>query len=1036
MGMSRLLLRGSLRLAGGAAVLAMLAGEASAQNAVFTGRVTSDGAPLGGANVGIPELGVGAVTSVDGRYNFTLDVGKLQGRSVNLIARSIGFKPKRLPLVIAVGRVEKDFELERDVLNLEQVVVTGVSGATSQKKTAFAVTAVDASQLKDAPGTTPLASLSGKVAGASVATVSGQPGAAPAIRLRAPTSISGRTDPLIIVDGTISRLSLADISSEDIERVEVIKGAAASSLYGSDAANGVVQIFTMRGANLAEGQTYFNFRNEYGQSNLPRKVPGNLSHPYEIQANGDFARDAAGNRVIKADHISDNPYQKTYDQLDQVFKPGNFLTNYMSVGQRRGATNFSASLQNTQESGVLAILSGFKRQNFRLNLDHALSDKVDFQTGAFYGRSTADQGEDTGIFFGLRFLEPNIDLLAKNPDGSPYIANIKQPPQSGNLNNPLYGLSRRQISKDRDRFTGTLKARYRPFEWLTAEGNFNYDVANENYKNFRPLGFLNSAGGADKGALFQQATNDRTYNTGVTLTAVRTVGNWLSNTTKLAYVYEDQQNQYVQVNATALTVPKVTEFSAASPDPNTPIQPGSQTQLLRAKNAFLVSTFEIKERYILDGVLRRDESSLFGSEQRGQTYHRLSGAYRLSEDFHIPGIDELKLRASVGTAGLRPIFDAQYETLEITAGSPQKVRLGNANLKPAFSREVEYGFNVNFLTNFTFEYSYSDKLTKDQILDVPLSAGAGYLSQWQNAGTLKGNTHEVAFGALLLAKKDYSWHLNIAGDRTRSRITALSVQPFLNGPDANTQFFRVAAGETFGVLYGEKFIKTDAQLATTIGAGRLSGSAADYVKNEEGFYVLKSAKGTLAERPLKAYLADGTSLQQIGDVNPDFNLSFNNSITYKNISLNALVNWVQGGNIYNLTRQWPFNELRDPVFDQRGKPQAEKKPVEYYQVFYNGINANDYFIEDGSYVRLRELSVNIALPQRWTKSMHLGPIENARLGIVGRNLWTKTNYSGYDPDVSGAGGVAGGGDKPFAYRVDNFSYPAYRTFTMMLELGF
>ncbi len=1035
MGMGCSLFRALRHAAGGLAAIALLAGAASAQNAVFSGKVTSAGTPLGGANVGIPELGVGAVTSIDGRYNFTVDVSKIRGRTVQVIARSIGFKPKRLPVVVEVGRVDKDFELERDILNLEQIVVTGVSDATSQKKTAFAVTAVDASQIKDTPGTTPIASLSGKIAGASVATVSGQPGAAPAIRLRAPTSISGRTDPLIIVDGTISRLSLADIASEDIERVEVIKGAAASSLYGSDAANGVVQIFTKRGANLAEGQTYFSFRNEYGQSELPRKVPGNLSHPYKIKADGDFDRDAAGNRVIKADHISDNPYKQTYDQLDQVFKPGTFMTNYLSVGQRRGATNFSASLQNTKESGVLAILSGFSRQNFRLNLDHALSDKLDFSTGAFYGRSVADQGEATGIFFGLRFLEPNINLLGKNPDGSPYVANIKQPPQSGNLVNPLYGLSRRQIDQDRDRFTGTLKLRYRPLEWLTAEGNFNYDVANQNYKNFRPLGFLNSAGGADKGGLFQQARNDRTYNTGVTLTAVKRWG-WLANTTKAAYVYEDQLNQYVQVNATALTVPKVTEFSAASPDPNTPIQPGSRTELLRAQNAFLVSTFEIKDRYILDGVIRRDNSSLFGSKQRGQTYHRLSGAYRLSEDLHLPGINEFKLRASYGTAGLRPIYEAQYETLEITAGSPQKVRLGNPNLKPAFSREVEYGFNMNFLTNFTFEYSYSDKLTKDQILDVPLSAAAGYTSQWQNAGTLKGNTHEIAIGALLLAKKDYSWKLNIAGDRTRSKITALSVPPFLNGPDGNTQFFRVAAGETFGVIYGEKFIRTPEQLATSLSSGKMTGSAADYVVNEEGYYVLKSAKGTLAERPLKAYLKDGSSLQQIGDVNPDFNLAFNNNFQYKNISVNALVNWVKGGQIYNLTRQWPFNELRDPVFDQRGKPAASKKPVEYYQVFYNGINADDYFVEDGSYVRLRELSVNVTLPTKWTKSFHLGPLETTRFGLVGRNLWTHTKYSGYDPDVSGGGGVAGGGDKPFAYRVDNFSYPAYRTFTLMLELGF
>ena len=599
----------------------------------------------------------------------------------------------------------------------------------------------------------------------------------------------------------------------------------------------------------------------------------------------------------------------------------------------------------------------------------------------------------------------------------------------------LYGLSQREITNDRDRFTGTFKLRYRPLNWLTAETNANYDVANQNYKRFRPLGFLSSAGAKDKGALFQQANNDRSYNTGVTLTGTKK-WDWLSNTTKIAYVYEDQTNANVNVNATALVVPRVTEFSAYSPDPNTPVLPGSRTEQYRSKNAFLVSTFEIKDRYILDGVIRRDESSLFGSQQRAQTYNRASAAYRLSEDFHIPGVDELKLRASYGTAGLRPIYDAQYEILEISAGSPQKITLGNPDLKPAFSTEKEYGFNLNFLQKFTLEYSYSDKVTKDQILEVPLSAAAGYRTQWQNAGTLAGNTHELAASALLIAKSDYYWRFNVTGDRTRTTITALNVPPFLNGPDGTTQLFRVAAGETFGVMYGERWIRTADQLATTLAAKKLSGVASDYVVNEEGFYVLAANKGKPSERPLKAFLASGSSLQAIGDVNPDFNLSFNNTMQWKGVSVNALVTWVKGGNIYNLTRQWPFNEERDPVFDQRGKTQAAKKPVPYYQVFYNGINANDYFVEDGSYVRLRELAASIQMPKSWTKGMHLGPLETARLGLVGRNLWTSTKYTGYDPDVTGGGGVAGGGSKPFAYRVDNFSYPAARTFTIMLELGY
>src|SRR5688572_27066219 len=397
------------------AAAAICAPSALAQTVVVSGRVLSTGQqPLAGASVSIPELGVGSIAAADGRYNFTVDASRARGRQVNIVARYIGYKPRRVPITITGERVDHDFALERDVLQLEQVVVTGVSEATSQRKTAFAVGVVDQAQLREAPSITPIAGLQGRIAGANVVTASGQPGQAPAIRLRAPTSLTGRQDPLVIIDGTITRLSMADINSEDIDRVEVIKGAAASSLYGSDAANGVIQIFTKRGANLGEGQTSFTFRNEYGVNYLPRVLTGNMAHNYRVDASGEFVRTPSGDRIPEDDRIADNAYPVYFDQLRQVYRPGDFLTNYISVGQRRGGTNYNASFQNTRESGVLTGLNGFSRQNFRINLDHAFSEKVDLSTGAFYARSTADQADEglTGqaLFFGLRFLEPNIDL--------------------------------------------------------------------------------------------------------------------------------------------------------------------------------------------------------------------------------------------------------------------------------------------------------------------------------------------------------------------------------------------------------------------------------------------------------------------------------------------------------------------------------------------------------------------------------------------------------------------------------------------------
>ena len=1051
------------------AVLAICSSLAAAQNAVVTGTVTSTaGQPLGGANVAIPELGVGSIADANGHYTFTVDVGSRSGRAVNIVARYIGYKPKRLPVTLTAGRVEHDFVLERDILNLEEVVVTGTSEATSQKKTPFSVAVVDNTQIKEVPSPSPLGVIEGKVPGASVISTSGQPGQEPSIRLRAATSLTGRQDPLIMIDGVITRLGLADINSEDIERIEIVKGAAASSLYGSDAANGVIQIFTKRGSNLAEGQTIVSVRNEYGTSYLPHLVEHNLHNNYKLKdpSNPSLGFDlSSGSRTAKPDLISDSPYPIYYDQYRKVFRPGQKLTNYASLGQRRGGSNYNVSFENEHDQGVLKLLDGYRRQNLRLNVDQSVTDNLDMGVGAFYGRSTSQQADNSfGLFFGMLFLEPNvnIDSLVKAcPTGvvcnyvGDYNPVVRQPPLSGNVDNPLYDLQVLQKNNDRDRFTGTYRTSWRMVNWLTADGNVGYDVSNQVYKSFTPVGYTNSSGNVSQGGLFTQNTSNRSYNVNLSLTSTRQFTSWLHNTTKLAGLYEDQTNNFTNVNASALQVPKVPEFTAAGGQ----IIPNSGTQVIRAKDAFLVSTFDIKDRYVIDGLVRQDQSSLFGAKERSATYHRISGAYRLTQDFQIPGVDELKLRVSHGTAGLRPPFIAQYEVFALQGGLPAPVTLGNAELKPAFSRETEYGFNLNFLTNYSLDYSYSQKRTTDEIIQVPLSSVTGYVDQYQNAGTLSGKSHELALGAVLMSKANSFWRVTITGDRTRQRIEDLKVPPFFVGPDpndANTQIFRIAPNQPFGVIYGSRWIKTADQLQQTIAAGRLTGTTADYVVNEEGFYVKKSQYHTINEVPLKAYVCQTfsgntctspQSVVQIGDVNPDFNMGLNSTLQWHALSLSGTLNWVKGGQIYNYTRQWPFNEQRDKVFDQSAKPATScpadwqtsnptcpystgKKPSSYYSAFYNNFDPNDYFVENGSYVRLRELAVNWTLPSKWTQRLPFD-FRTARLGVVGRNLWTSTKYSGYDPDVTGPGG-----GNPFAYRVDYFTYPTYRTYTAMLEFGY
>jgi TonB-linked SusC/RagA family outer membrane protein len=1052
-----------------AAIAFLLTGAslAKAQSVTFSGRVTSsDGQPLAGASVGITDLEVGAVTNEQGQYTFTARAARATGRTLIVVARHIGYKPARYTARISTDAVQHDFSLERDVLHLNEVVVTGTSAATETSKTPFAVNVVDAQQIKEVPSSSPLGALAGKVPGAVVITANGQPGSEPAIRLRSATSLTGRQDPLIIVDGTITNLSMADINSEDIDRVEIIKGAAASSLYGSNAANGVIQIFTKRGANLGEGQTAWTARTEYGASVLPNIPAGNLHHNYKLldPSNPSKGFDASGGgRSAKDDLIADAAYPVYYNQYREVYRPGQAMTNYISIGQRQGRTNYNASFENTHDQGVLRLLDGYRRQNFRVNVDQAITDKFDMGAGAFYGRSTSKQSDNNfGLFFGMRFLEPNVNidsLVSACPAGTTcsflgqYNPVVRQPPLSGNVDNPLYDLQVLQKDNNRDRFTGTFRTAYRPLDWITAEGNVGYDEENQAFKSLVPFGYTSSSGNEGSGSLTTSNDNNREYNVGVGVTGVRQFG-FIHNTTKLAASYEDQTNSNVNVVASKLTVPHVPEFGSA--DPSASIRPGSTDQVIRAKNVFAISTFDIKDRYILDGLVRRDQSSLFGADERSAVYQRISGAWRVTQDMHIPGVEELKLHVSDGTAGLRPNFDAQYETFSISSGHPVKVTLGNTKLRPAFSRETEYGATLNLRRNYSLEYTYSRKRTTDEIIQVPLSAASGYQSQWQNAGTLSGHTHELALGAVLASARDYFWRVSITGDRTRQKIDALSVPPFLVGPDGTTNMFRIAPNQPFGIIYGEKWVRTAEQLQQTIDAGKLTGTVADYVVNEEGLYVKKTQYHTVAEVPLRAYVCEQsstgtcssvTSNQIIGDVNPDFNMGLNSTLQFKGLSITGTLTWVKGGNIYNMTRQWPFNELRDPVFDQSSKPATTcaadwptsnptcpyatgKKPTSYYSTFYDGITPNDYFVENGTYLRLRELAVNYSVPQRLLSAVRMSGFHTMRIGLVGRNLWTHTKYSGYDPDVTGPAG------DPFAYRVDYFTYPGYRTVTGMIELGF
>jgi len=1041
-----------------ALVSLFLPGLIQAQQAVIQGKVTDErGSPLPGANVVISELTIGSATDIDGNYSFTVSADLVRGQTVTLVARFVGYKPAQQTFELTAGSHTFNFTLEPDLLRLEEVVVTGVAAETPRKKLTFTVDRVDAEKLQQVIAPDPGTALQAKVSAATIIRPTGEPGQSPAIRLRSATAISGSQDPLIIVDGIIMEGSLADLNADDVESIEVIKDAAAASIWGSRAANGVIRIFTKRGTNVAAGRTQVVIRNDFGLSSPARLIDLADHHPYlvgEVDGKLRFV-DQNGNPlgpgaspVLDPNGIADKPwpcieqpvkqpdgtitqelYCKKSDPQKDFFTTNPTFNNYISVAQNTQKTNFMASFSNTREGGILREITGYTRQTFRINLDHRILNNLDFSASMMYGQSERDDVvEGSGSpFYGLLFMPPNVNLKAPNEeDGSKYNWDAAWVHGLSLELNPLYELANRDRKRQVVRQLGSFKTTWRPFNWVSLEGQIGLDRQQTYWKDLFPRGYLSDNPADFKGRLYRFNGDNRAINTSLTALLAKSFGD-LNTKLNLSYLYEDEHYEEFSVTGREFAVAGVEDLGATIGDKTI----DSYIADTRSENFFAILSLDFKERYIGDVMIRRDGSSRFGPDARWATYYRASGAWRISQEpfFNVPGIDELKLRASIGTAGLRPGFSAQYETFAIVAGNPIKSTLGNRLLKPAKSTAIEYGINVDFLGRYSFQASYAQNKTEDQILLVPLPAATGYQNQWRNAGTLEGNTFEMQLSTILAQQENFSWTLDITFDRTRQKITELFVPPYRTG------YYYIAPNETFGIIYGEYFARSlddiKPMLAPNAATPYAGMSLDDFKVNEDGYVVLKNAYGTKDEKPIKVLDPESGNpiLRKIGDSNPDFNMGFAMNVRYKRFNLYAVAQWQKGGDVYNNTRQWILRELRGGEVDQASKPEEKRKPVNYYATLYNVNATNNHFVEDGGFFKLREVALTYTLDRR-ALAAFAPALQQVRLGITGRNLLTFTPYTGYDPESARNVGdvtVFGG---------DSYGYPLFRSFTASVQLVF
>jgi TonB-linked SusC/RagA family outer membrane protein len=1028
--------------AGALALILLTAASAVAQTGVIRGIVTDQvtGEPVQGAQVTVVGTELGQLTDADGLYT----ISQVNPGVYTVRARFLGRADQsRTNVTIQAGAtVEVNFQLRETALRLEEIVATGVVDPIEGVKIPFSVGRLTAEDMPVPTTHSALAAIQGKVAGVSIVRGSGQPGSGVSILLRTPTSIVRNNTPMFVVDGVVLRTGGAgtmDLESLDIENIEVVKGAAAAALYGSRASAGVISITTARGSQLGQGQTRLRVRSELGQSELPQGVPLSNRHHYALTPDGQSYVDEFGNptqdqsvRVIAPDRFMDNPFPgQTFDNVNAFYRPGRFLTNHVSLGHNASATNFHLSFNNYREKGSIITNDGYERNNVRMNLDHRLGDQLNVSASAYHNRSFRDNLSGSP-FWDLLMYPPDVNLNARDADGG----YIQQPDPTVIRENPIWRQTTRDNHQWRARTLVSGQLDFRPLHWFRMDGNVSYDRSDITSQILVPKGvpFVTSGDDDDasEGRLDLSEQFRDVYNGAASAHFLQTFGD-LNTRMTLRYLLELEKSTSFSADSREFWVVDVPRMNIGQ-DQRT----SSSTLEIQAEGYFAQLGLDYAGKYIADVLVRRDGSSLFGPENRWNTYYRTSAAYRMAEEawWPWPGfIQEFKPRFSLGTAGGRPNFSDQYETWSVSSsGAVSKGTLGNRFLGPEHTTEMELGLDMILLNRYQLELTYAKQVTEDQLIQIPQPAVSGYSNQWQNSGEITGTTYEATLQALLVQRPDLTWSTTLVADHSQSEITEWNRVCYLTG------ITHRCAGANRSEIWGDRFLTSPDELPEWH-----AGSRDHFAVNDEGYLVPVGAGGAWTDAnwgstvevdgrtyewgiPIRDQREDGSIIvQNIGNSFPDFSMGWINQVRWKGLQLHTHVHAEVGSQVYNRTKQRLYQHFRHSDMDQTGKPENEKKPIDYYQVLYNTNNTSSPFVEDAGFLKLREVALTYRLSPAALERLRFNRLglEELRVGLVGRNLFTVTPYTGFDPEVGGV-----------ATRQDNFGWPQTRTFTASFEVTF
>lgn len=989
-----------------------------AQNTYVVSGTVSDAynVPIPGVNVIVAGTSRGAATDFDGKYQLEVKSGeKLKFSFLGYVSQTVAI----------TGQKQLDITLAEDASSLDEVVVIGY-GARKKSDITGAVSSIKEEELNAFPVLDATQALQGRAAGVVVQSNNGgEPGAPINIKIRGNTSINASSSPLIVVDGFVGA---SMPQANDIQSMEVLKDASATAIYGSRGSNGVVMVTTKKGKS---GKLSVELNSNYSVQNASNRLDllnADEFAAYQQIANPSFVQGPANT-----------------DWQDLLYRSGSIQNHQFSFSGGTDNINFYASANYFKQEGII-INSGYERLTFLSNVDAQVTDKLKLgmnlfgSRGAKEGVPTQSTGND-GINGGG---DDVISLMFRfRPDYGVKDANGLNTTSDGvgdNIDNP-YAIATEAVNSTKtDQFRANLYANYDIIENLTFKTTLGYSTTNETVGFFRPSTLINTAGGGTGG----KASISNLKRTDILsenyLTYDAEIGK--GNLTLLAgYSYQKTTSERFSAGAQNFISNSFSYYNLSGG--SVTVLPTSSLTEAEIQSQFGRLNYDFDDKYLLTATVRRDGASNFAANEKYAIFPSGAIGWKISNENFLKDHDKisnLKLRASYGVTCNQAIdaykslarFTTLYTTINgqvVNAVIPDQA--ANPDLKWESSYQTNVGLDLGLFNNkVSLSLDYYNIDTKDLLLadaSQPEYLGFATLASIKNVGEINNKGFEISLNTKNMYTDNFSWTTDFNWATNKNKVVSL-----LNGidvfQDASPGYFSVARthvlreGEAVGVFYGYEY------RGVYQGGALPAGTA------------LANAPLNQAGDPLFTDIDDSGTISTadqkiIGDPNPDWTMGITNNFSYKNFDLNIFFQGAYGGDVFNLTNVQLYNGDSNALKDVLNAWTPTNTDTNIPRVVGSrGREISSRFVEDGSYIRLKNIALGYNLPSEVTEKLGM---DNVRLSISAQNLLTFTSYSGLDPEVSyfgSGGGNTGSGNTTQGFDFGN--YPTIKSVNFSLNVKF